>query len=415
MHEIKGSETSLYSDAEAFISGDSLAGVKSRALWPKGQHWSLIYWANLCTALLSENQNWDVWTRWYDAVLAGNPTPGGEELDIYRVTLDGEDDWKKGPAHVNALIKAKEEEIARRGHRDQAPLDLLQYPASFNFDFLNGQLIATPVTGGGSALPEADDMRFELIGKLEAAAQRLKRTQCVSRYPETMLRAAKLLELHPAAELPAGKLLMVFRSIEADALAITSPEGRSEIAADAIALVEDAWRSFEDFKAQLPNLIKLETNRLALSLATTDSVAMNVKIEELSVAASRSVLLSVSAKEAVAEGRDEFERFQQSINPSSTTMEVATAKEAQAAIVAQRAMVVRNLVVRPLKFVADKTVAGIGCGIEKSAEALTISAISALMASIAGPLMGMAVFIASFRPLARKAEDVGNNTNGQMK
>ena len=58
--------------------------------------------------------DWSVWFDWYLAILEGKPTPGGEELDIYRVTLDSEDDWKKSPAHVNALIKKREEEIAAR-------------------------------------------------------------------------------------------------------------------------------------------------------------------------------------------------------------------------------------------------------------------------------------------------------------
>ncbi len=59
-------------------------------------------------------ENWDVWIRWYEAILEGRPTPGGAELDIYRVTLESEADWKKGSAHVNALIMKKEEEIAGR-------------------------------------------------------------------------------------------------------------------------------------------------------------------------------------------------------------------------------------------------------------------------------------------------------------
>ena len=74
----------------------------------------LRYWSDLQHRLQRQRNDWDVWIRWYDAVLEGKPTPGGEELDIYRVTLDSEEDWAKGPAHVNVLIKAKEEEIAGR-------------------------------------------------------------------------------------------------------------------------------------------------------------------------------------------------------------------------------------------------------------------------------------------------------------
>ncbi len=74
------------------------------------------FWQALRQHLINNRGGWDVWIRWYDAVLAGTPTPGGEELDIYRVTLDSKEDWKKGPGHVNALIKRKEEEIAGRSN-----------------------------------------------------------------------------------------------------------------------------------------------------------------------------------------------------------------------------------------------------------------------------------------------------------
>ena len=97
------------------FSSDSLAMLP---IWPIGMPDKVrALWGSLRRELLEQDRNWDVWTRWYDAVLDGKPTPCGQELDIYRVTLDSEDDWKKGPAQVNALIRKKEEEIAGRTQR----------------------------------------------------------------------------------------------------------------------------------------------------------------------------------------------------------------------------------------------------------------------------------------------------------
>ena len=95
-------------------SSKLLAG---KALWstPRPPEWVRRLWPELKMTLHEANQDWDAWTRWYDAILEGRPTPGGEELDIYRVTLDSEEDWEKGPAHVNNLIKVREETIARWG------------------------------------------------------------------------------------------------------------------------------------------------------------------------------------------------------------------------------------------------------------------------------------------------------------
>lgn len=103
-------------DVPTILGGHSSKLLIGKALWStrRPPEWVLHLWPKLKNMFHDGNQGWDVWTRWYDAVLAGHSTPGGEELDIYRVTLDSGDDWKKGPAHVNALIKAKEEEIAGR-------------------------------------------------------------------------------------------------------------------------------------------------------------------------------------------------------------------------------------------------------------------------------------------------------------
>ena len=89
--------------------------------------------------LETEGQDWDVWTRWYAAVLDGNTTPGGEDLAIYRVTLDSEEDWRQGPAHANALIRKREEEIVGRGAESAASGSI---GAAYSFDFGGQNTIA---------------------------------------------------------------------------------------------------------------------------------------------------------------------------------------------------------------------------------------------------------------------------------
>lgn len=71
-------------------------------------------WFNLKIDLLDLHEDWTVWTDWYDAILDGNlmePT----ELSHFRVSLNDETDWEKGPAHVNALIKARIESRGEKG------------------------------------------------------------------------------------------------------------------------------------------------------------------------------------------------------------------------------------------------------------------------------------------------------------
>ncbi len=113
---VSGTSAAL-SDVLYSVRESGSQSIMDRDLWPENQPvWLSKKWAKLIEKLDAANANWDVWTRWYICLLQGISTPGGEELDIYRARLDSDDDWEKGPAHVNALIKAKEEAIAARAN-----------------------------------------------------------------------------------------------------------------------------------------------------------------------------------------------------------------------------------------------------------------------------------------------------------
>ena len=80
-------------------------------------------WDSLRDALLSRNEDWDVWTNWYSARLRGRVTYShltakqNEEIEVARVLEIIEDDWKQGPAHVNAKVR----QIEARYHSRNAP------------------------------------------------------------------------------------------------------------------------------------------------------------------------------------------------------------------------------------------------------------------------------------------------------
>jgi hypothetical protein len=75
-------------------------------LWPTGvPDWATEGWQILKTALLDAGEDWEVWTDWYEARLAGAAGhPPNEALEIARATIPDEI-WKQGPAVVNAEIK----------------------------------------------------------------------------------------------------------------------------------------------------------------------------------------------------------------------------------------------------------------------------------------------------------------------
>lgn len=78
-------------------------------------------WQELKEKLLSCDEDWQVWTNWYEDRLVGGPKPNGrlviQSLERERILITDED-WKKGAAHVNGLIADME---ARFQVPQQAP------------------------------------------------------------------------------------------------------------------------------------------------------------------------------------------------------------------------------------------------------------------------------------------------------
>jgi hypothetical protein len=93
----------------AMIEGEGIAGfvgnlLATQPLWPgEPPDWALEHWQALKSELLSLDQDWDVWTRWYEDRLYGRPF--NEALEVARVSEIAEEEWKQGPAVVNARIK----------------------------------------------------------------------------------------------------------------------------------------------------------------------------------------------------------------------------------------------------------------------------------------------------------------------
>jgi hypothetical protein len=92
-------------EAALIDSGRSAAELAGTPLWPNGApDWASDAWQTFKSDLLAADQNWDVWTDWYEARLAGDAAhPPNEALEIARATIPDEI-WKQGPAVVNAEI-----------------------------------------------------------------------------------------------------------------------------------------------------------------------------------------------------------------------------------------------------------------------------------------------------------------------
>lgn len=91
-------------DRAAIDAGSSFVSLAAAPLWPDGGMPDDLRkdWERLKSALLSLNEDWDVWTDWYEARLEG--AEANEALEVARVTLP-EALWQQGPKAVNGEIR----------------------------------------------------------------------------------------------------------------------------------------------------------------------------------------------------------------------------------------------------------------------------------------------------------------------
>ncbi len=95
-------------------------------LWSGDQPKGLpLFWRSMRDGLVAANQNWEVWTEWYEARLAGKPF--NKRLETARATIPNEI-WDQGPAVVNAEVKRQIEEIDQRVRETRERTSLPKIP-----------------------------------------------------------------------------------------------------------------------------------------------------------------------------------------------------------------------------------------------------------------------------------------------
>jgi hypothetical protein len=95
-------------DAAFFAGGGSVAELISRRLWPRSEpDWSRAAWEGLKRALLDADEDWDVWTRWYDARREG--LAASDAIEVFRV-FQPADFWLQPSGRINRAIKDRERE-----------------------------------------------------------------------------------------------------------------------------------------------------------------------------------------------------------------------------------------------------------------------------------------------------------------
>lgn len=92
-----------FDDARLLLNGRSGASMGGKSLWLSGQPgWVAKVVERLAARLESAGNTWSVWTRWYEAILRGDPM--NLELEYELATIPREV-WRRGAAETNAEVQ----------------------------------------------------------------------------------------------------------------------------------------------------------------------------------------------------------------------------------------------------------------------------------------------------------------------
>jgi hypothetical protein len=261
----------------------------------------------------------------------------------------------------------------------------------------------------------AADLHAELLSKARNLESRLTQTNSDPRARASAARLVSELE-RGLPQIRPGILLSRSRSIEADRNAFDTEESRRELFPDAIAMMDDVLLSLQDMMAIFPIIREIEAERVALAVqgdvTTLDMITTNINV--IKGIASNSEIVTQAAADALKE--------------NDTEIRDARGIAIQARLVADQLLVTRNFVggaalfarqalVRGTKRAAselgelggkswDEVKANLPSGIGVASRALPLVALIALLATISGPVAGIAGAAAAFRPLSRALKKI---------
>ena len=157
-------------DVQAIEKGAKAETMMRRGLWLDETPSKVSRaWSKLHPALLSLDQDWQVWIEWYEDRLRGADHPDSRplimELERERVLIP-DADWEKGPAHVNALIRALEEKYRGTSAATSSPptaetdeADIPDEVPGLSFGVTSEGLIG--IAPSGKLTPEDDIAQIE--------------------------------------------------------------------------------------------------------------------------------------------------------------------------------------------------------------------------------------------------------------
>lgn len=367
--------------------------------------------------------HWRVWIDWYEARLYGfqNVYTLNRELERAKVLIPN-NDWNHpgNPAHVNGIIAELEKQFIGLGGVDEEAL--AQRPAPYSFQATKDTIDVVP-----RAPNAVDALRNSIYaGVKEKTAQTLalaKGNSGDADLAETLQRLTDVLGDRFESINP-GDLLMAARTVQSDATAFDTPEKHEKLLPKAVSSLRDISVSLDDLLGLFPELRDIQANALSLKIQDANLEEIESNTKELETTALNSAAVTPNAKDALTQGDQELKSANKRIEAAKSDTERASAEADKAKLLSLKLLTIRNFVSAGLKTLRDEAKdvgalayksakSGLGKGIESAFSGSVKAGIALLIASCAGPVAGIAVFVASFAPLGRRAKEIEKQVEGE--
>jgi len=191
------------------------------------------------------DENWEVWLDWWEARRDGNPY----HIDMEReIVLIPDEDWAKGPAHVNALIAEIRGRYGKQtvAAADVSPVDFTHIDSFMQMVPFRAERLRVEDEASLDLLSELSDSAGDLAGDLNDASSQIPITfkRNVRRYAEEAAKAPS--DVRP------GRLHDLARLIRK---AMRKPE-----VTDAVPdLIDDSIRQYMDKHLQFMRVVTATT------------------------------------------------------------------------------------------------------------------------------------------------------------
>ncbi|MDB2439647.1 hypothetical protein N9W89_13120 [Hellea sp.] len=406
----------ISSDATRYENGLSLVELLENPLWidmnfelPPG-HQEL--WETLKESLLLRDRNWEVWINWYEDRIKGYPLIKDIEINEPKNSRFGRATFPiknyAEPALINHKIKKLIDEFSAQ--HENASETIAQIPGAYAFSANNGKIQARSLKYS----PENNELAQTAMEELAFIAENAVKTLSANHADGLMSSLVeRFLNSLPekVTELKSGLLMMQITSLDGFIEAFSHPDNEQE--KNLLGALLALRKSADAFQGMFPELQKVQANQLALELQNTDVDEINKNLDEISTFAKQSKFVGVSAVKALESGAEELSVLNKKLDITYNLDQRATLIETQARVTAHRVVNNRNFFAKALDEAKDITGGvygaakkGLNKGVEGAVAGSIKGGLALLVASLVGPIAGLAVLIASFAPIDKKSKEI---------